>query len=94
MKKTLLTVAIALLGFTQGNSQSTSGDFELGLGAGISFSTVSDIQGDNTAGSLTSFNFAASGEYYFSDRWGIKAKLIYDAKGWVMVLLQMKILIL
>lgn len=82
MKKLLLITAIAVLGFANVNAQATSGDFELGLGAGVNFSSVSDIQGQNTAGGLTSFNIAATGEYYFSDRWGIKARLIYDSKGW------------
>lgn len=82
MKKLLLIVAIGVLGFTIGNAQATSGDFELGLGAGVNFAGVSDIEGQNTAGGLTSFNIGAIGEYYFSDRWGIKAKLTYDSKGW------------
>ena len=82
MKKLLLITAIAAFGFTIINAQSDSGDFELGIGLGVNLSNVSDIQGDNNAGSLFSFNIGASGEYYFSDRWGIKAKLIYDSKGW------------
>ncbi len=28
------------------------------------------------------FNLGVSGEYYFSEMWGIAAKLLYDEKGW------------
>lgn len=28
------------------------------------------------------FNAGAFGDYFFSDRWSIKVKLIYDQKGW------------
>lgn len=77
-----MAAVIAALGLTNSNAQFDSGNFELGLGLGPSFSSVSDIQGQNKASALFAFNIGATGEYYFSDRWGIKAKLIYDSKGW------------
>lgn len=82
MKKVLLIAAVAVFGFTNINAQSDSGDIEVGLGLGVNLSNVSDIRNQTGAGSMLSINFGASGEYYFSDRWGIKAKLIYDSKGW------------
>ncbi|WP_452224709.1 porin family protein [Lacinutrix chionoecetis] len=82
MKKLLFT-ALAVLALTVTHAQLDKGDFELGLGAGVNLSNVV-VGGDteNSTDSRTSFNIGASGEYYFSDRWGIKAKFIYDQKGW------------
>jgi opacity protein-like surface antigen len=84
MKKLLTSVIylMVLLISHATYSQAQSGDIELGFGIGPSFASVSDFDGQANAGTLTSFNMAASGEYYFSDRWGIKMKLIYDNKGW------------
>ena len=74
----LLTAFIA-------NAQSDKGDFELGGNIGLNFSNIA-ISGANmpttSTSSRTSFNISATGEYYFSDRWGIKAKIIIDNKGW------------
>lgn len=79
MTKKLLFTALTLVGFLSANAQE-KGTVEFGAGLGVNFSTVSN--GQENAKSLTGMNLAGSGEYYFSDRWGIKAKLIYDAKGW------------
>ena len=57
------------------------GAIEFGGNLGVNISRVSNID-NGTTDSRTSFNIAASGEYYFSDRWGVKTKLIYDSKGW------------
>ena len=83
MKKILFTAAIAVLSFNIINAQLDKGDFELGFGVGVNFSNVA-VGGDaeNASESRTTFNIGVSGEYYFSDRWGIKTKLIYDQKGW------------
>lgn len=80
MKKLLACIVFALIGISQLQAQE-NGTIEVGAIGGVSFVTVSDIQG-NSASARVSFNFGASGEYYFSDRWGIKAGLIYDSKGW------------
>ncbi len=79
MKKKLLFTALTLVGFLSANAQE-KGTVEFGAGLGVNISTVSN--GTQNANSLVGMNVAGSGEYYFSDRWGIKAKLIYDAKGW------------
>lgn len=81
MKKLLLCAALVFMSIAQLQAQE-EGTIELGIGGGLNFATVSDIQGQNSAKSRIAFNFGASGEYYFSDRWGIKMKLTYDSKGW------------
>ena len=79
MTKKLLFTALTVIGFLSARSQQ-KGTVEFGAGLGVNISTVSN--GEQNANSLIGINVAGSGEYYFSDRWGIKAKLIYDAKGW------------
>ncbi len=81
MKKTLL-IFILTVAYSVTTKAQEKGLIELGLGTGVNFSTVSADNGQGSTESLTSFNITASGEYYFSDRWGIKSKLIYDNKGW------------
>ena len=49
------------------------GNFEFGAGAGMS-PFVKD--------GIVIFNVAGSADYYFSDRWSVKAKLAFDKKGW------------
>ena len=72
---------LAFLGILTSNAQN-SGDIELGIGLGVNLANVSTIDGLSNTSFRTSFNAGVSGEYYFSDRWGVKAKLIYDNKGW------------
>ena len=79
MKKlftTLLLGASCLLAFSQ-----EKGNFEFGFQAGLNTSTVISGSMTNTD-SRVGFNAGAFGDYFFSDRWSIKAKLIYDQKGW------------
>lgn len=57
-----------------------SGDIEIGANLGLSLAGVSASGEDNTETRVT-FNVGISGEYYFSDRWGVKVKLISDNKG-------------
>jgi len=61
-------------------SAQDKGNVEFGFNVGLSGSTVSDD--NNVADSRTGFNAGASAEYYFSRSWGIKAKVIYDRKGY------------
>ncbi|WP_440880363.1 porin family protein [Tenacibaculum sp. C7A-26P2] len=86
MKKLLVAISITILSFNFLKAQE-KGDIELGGNIGVNFSNVtlgrntfnnSNLSTDHTTG----FNIALTGEYYFSDRWGIKTKLIYDQKGW------------
>lgn len=57
-----------------------SGDFEPGANLGLSLAGVS-ASGENNTETRVTFNVGVSGEYYFSDRWGVKLKLISDNKG-------------
>lgn len=80
MKKNMLAVILIVICSFVTFAQE-KGVIEFGGNLGVNFSRVSDGDGD-VADSRTAFNIGASGEYYFSNRWGIKAKLIYDSKGW------------
>jgi len=83
MKKILTIVLFTSLSMFNLNAQSSKGDVELGIGLGFNYSNVVvGSNAENATGSKTGLNVSAVGEYFFSDRWGIKAKLIYDQKGW------------
>ena len=81
MRKQLLFIASLALGLLNVCAQE-SGDFELGGNIGLNLANVSSIDGQDNASTRIAFNVGASGEYYFSDRWGLKMKIIYDGKGW------------
>jgi len=77
MKTTLFWTAL-ILSFVASAQQ--KGQLEMGFGLGVNMASVSD-EYDNSD-TRYGFNAAASADYYFSDSWSIKAKLIYDQKGW------------
>lgn len=79
MTKVFMT-ALAVIGFSINGMAQDKGTIELGANLGFNFSSVR-YEGSNTGGH-TAINAGLSGEYFFSDRWGIKAKLLYDRKGW------------
>lgn len=56
------------------------GDVEFGLNIGGNLSNIT--QADYTYSYAIGFNAGISMEYYFSNSWGIKGKLIYDQLGW------------
>jgi len=80
MKKIYLITLLTFFSYLHLNAQNT-GDIEVGFQTGLNLANVSTSDGEGTS-SRVSYNFGASGEYYFSDTWGIKTKLIYDNKGW------------
>jgi len=55
---------------------------EFGVNVGINVSTILDSQTGQHTTYGTGVNFGASMEYYFSNTWSLKAKAIYDQKGW------------
>lgn len=57
------------------------GSFEFGFNVGYNAATVTSGSMTNTS-YRSGFNVGAVGDYFFSDRWSIKAKLTYDQKGW------------
>lgn len=79
MKKIAITLFLALVFSTTITAQK-KGDVEFGLNVGFNNSTGSGEGADFDSGS--GFNFGGSMDYYFSPEWSIKAKLIYDQKGW------------
>ncbi len=79
MKKNLLTV-IFIFGLATYSWSQKKGDVEFGLNIGLNNSTASDDASDFDPG--YGFNVGGSIDYYFSSDWSIKAKLIYDQKGW------------
>jgi hypothetical protein len=81
MNKQLLSITLFMLVLFNSFGQD-SGDFELGGNIGLNIGNVSTIDNQSNASSRIAFNIGISGEYYFSDRWGLKTKLIYDSKGW------------
>ncbi|HVV54055.1 MAG TPA: porin family protein [Mucilaginibacter sp.] len=80
MKKFLIILFI-LSGFcTVAKAQRAGGEF--GVNVGLNSSTVQYSGTGQNADYTVGVNLGISGEYYFSDRWGVKAKVIYDQKGW------------
>lgn len=79
MKK--LMAALMLLGASSAAQSQEKGSFELGTTIGYNLATVT--AGSNTNSEYRSgLNATVFGDYYFSDRWSLKAKLSYDQKGW------------
>lgn len=81
MKNVFFIAMIMLTGVFSVNAQKEGG-FEFGGNLGVSTSVIATSDSQITSDNLTSFNLGVSGEYYFSDRWGLKTKLILDNKGW------------
>jgi len=79
MKK-MLVACMLLLGMSSAVWAQKSGDVEFGVNLGFNKSTVADNKTTSDAG--TGFNIGGSVDYYFSNRWSLKGKLIYDQKGW------------
>ncbi len=77
--KRIYTIIAALALGTLANAQD-KGNIEFGFNTGFSMSTISDD--DDYAETNQTFNIGASADYYFSNRWSIKFKAIYDRKGW------------
>ncbi|MBF6640680.1 PorT family protein [Flavobacterium sp. J49] len=78
--KNIVLSAIALLGLSLSLSAQKKGDVEFGFNVGYNSYSVSDAHTASDAG--IGYNFAGSIDYYFSNAWSIKGKLIYDQKGW------------
>jgi len=79
MKKLLTLLLVAGFGITASAQEKNS--LELGLHVGFNLATVSTSSQTNSD-YRNGFNLTAVGDYFFSDRWSIKAKIGYDQKGW------------
>jgi hypothetical protein len=79
MKKTIL-VALIAFGISSNLLAQKKGDVEFGVNIGFNNSSVSDNQ--YSYDSSTGLNVGGSLDYYFSNTWSLKVKMIYDQKGW------------
>ncbi len=80
MKK-VIVFAFVLFSLTSFGQKNKKGDFECGFNLGYNMSDIGNNANDiSEEGSGINVGLAA--DYFFSDRWSIKGKLIYDQKGW------------
>lgn len=79
MKKVIIATFVVFCVSISAMAQQ-KGTIEYGLNVGYNSATVSTE--DDTADYGDGFNIGFSADYYFSNRWSIKGKLIYDQKGW------------
>jgi opacity protein-like surface antigen len=79
MKK-VIVVAFVLFSMTSFGQKNKKGDLEFGVNLGFNSSTVMTSNG-NSDGS-TGINVGLAADYFFSNRWSVKGKMIYDQKGW------------
>lgn len=79
MKK-IVVIAVVIFGITTKLSAQKRGDVEFGVNIGLNSSSASDSK--YTYDSNRGFNVGGSMDYYFSKSWSLKAKVIYDQKGW------------
>lgn len=61
-------------------AQNTNGVIEFGFNSGVNLSKVSDSRSNSEL--AVGFNIGTSVDYFFSNRWSLKFKLVYDQKGW------------
>jgi hypothetical protein len=80
MKK-IITTFLIILGFYYTSTAQRASNTEFGVNVGLNMASVNSGYYTNSAYRI-GFNAGLSGEYYFSDHWGIKVKAIYDQKGW------------
>lgn len=71
----LLTI-ISLSALSHGQEK---GSIEVGGGIGGSISSILNFDSESSV--RFGYSFQACGEYYFSDRWGLRAKVEYFQKG-------------
>jgi hypothetical protein len=81
MKKIFTTLFMVLSVYTLVQAQNKSKGIEFGVGAGYNAAYVTSFLNQSTA-STSGFNFGVSLDNYFSDRWSLKVKAVYDQKGW------------
>ncbi|QYJ67987.1 porin family protein [Flavobacterium litorale] len=79
MKKIILSL-FALIAFTTTLQAQRGGNVEFSIAGGVNFSNVNSYF--NNADFNTGYNFQGGIDFYFSEYWSIKAKAIYDSKGW------------
>lgn len=79
MKKLFITLTLVLGLSPIVFAQTSSGtEFNITVGYNSATVTTSNINADYRSG----FNAGVGAEQYFSESWGVKAKVLYDQKGW------------
>jgi opacity protein-like surface antigen len=81
MKKILSALLIVFGLYSIASAQVRTSD-EFGLDIGYNAANVSYPGSYSNSDYTSGFNLGFSAEHYFSNRWSIKGKLIYDQKGW------------
>lgn len=81
MKKLALSMFLTLGSVMSSNAQE-KGDVEFGINVGYNSSTVTVSNSIYQPDSGSGVNFGVAADYFFSEDWSIKGKLIYDQKGW------------
>lgn len=82
MKK-LFTTLLLVLGFSAiSYAQQDAGTVQFGVTAGLNGSYLSQTNGYQSTAIKAGFNAGVSAEYYFSEKWSLKIKALYDQKGW------------
>lgn len=79
MKKIIGILFMTLVSLTGAQAQG-KGDVEFGIFGGYNSSNARTryFETDINSG----FNVGASADYYFSERWSLRVKAVYDKKGW------------
>lgn len=78
----LFTTLVIVLGFYGLASAQQKTNVEFGVNVGFNSSYVQDSNSSEHADGVSGFNAGISADAYFSDRWSLKVKAIYDQKGW------------
>jgi hypothetical protein len=82
MKKlfTTLFIVVGICSITKAQTKNQN-VFGASIGYGLAFITDNSTYGTGT-GHIGGVNFTLAGEHYFSDSWSLRAKVMYDPKGW------------
>jgi opacity protein-like surface antigen len=81
MRKVFITTMI-VCGFFAGALAQAPVKFVPGVEAGFNTSYVQDTNSGANSDAVLGVNLGVTGDYYFTDHWSLKAKLLYDQKGW------------
>jgi hypothetical protein len=81
MKK-IFTALLIFTGFYTASFAQKINKVEFGANVGYNGSYIQQTGTISNSDGVSGFNLGVSAEYYFSDRWSIKGKVIYDQKGW------------
>jgi len=83
MKKIFTTLFIVLGIYGVASAQvKEKGDTEFGFDVGLNTSYITAGSGYQSTSATTGLNAGVSGDFYFSNRWSLKVRALYDQKGW------------